>query len=489
MLKFMQKYLKKFEEFLFWGLVFLAVFVPLYQKFPFVELEGIPVAIRLEDFLILFYFLLWLLYLCLSGKWRHLLRNKLTLLVLFFLFVGFFSSFSALFLKSTVFLNQVVFHFLRRIELISFVLFPLVLKIDNRRFSIFIFAFFLVIFIADFYAFGQRFLHFPAISTVNTELSKGKVYYLGINDRVNSTFAGHYDLAVFLMMSLILILSFVAFFFDRWLESRKKVDFVYLLSLIFLSLFSFYILIITAARLSFAALFVGIFVLIILLRKKYLLFASAIIILLFFLFPSQLRERIILTFVVNIKREWSSYQPVSEIQEKRSKLNIPTLPVYNEKVEVREGILAPDITPGEPQDIGQLAVYRSFEIRTKMEWPRAVRAFLRDPLLGSGYSSIGLATDNDFLRILGEIGILGFVSFMLLLFFIWKRLMVLWKEAKDFNRYYISAIISLFLAFLFNALLIDVFEATKVASLFWLLIGVTFAYCNRRNKKAYEKNP
>ncbi len=253
-------------------------------------------------------------------------------------------------------------------------------------------------------------------------------------------------------------------------------------------MFSFYTLVITAARLSFAAFFVGVFALIIFLRKKYLLFISLIVILLFFLFPSQLRERIILTFVVNVKRDWRGYQPVSEIQGKRSQLNIPTLPVYHERTEVREGVEAPDIAPGEPEDLRQLAVYRSFEIRTRVEWPRAVRAFLRDPILGSGYSSIGLATDNDFFRLRGEVGFLGFLSFMLLLFFVLKELFALWKMSEGFKKYYLSAVLALLLAFVCNALLIDVFEATKVASLFWLIIGITFAYSGRETKKIYEKN-
>ena len=491
MLKSIQKYLKTFEEILFWGIVFLLIFVPLYQKFPLVELKGSPVAIRLEDFLILFYFIFWTLYVLISGKWKVILKNRLTLLVLLFLFVGFLSSFSAFFLKSTVSFSGVVFHFLRRVELLSFLLFPLALSFDKRRFSIFIFVFLLVVFVADFYGFGQRFLRFPAVSTVNTELSKGKIYYLGVGDRVNSTFAGHYDLAVFLMMSIILIFSFIIFVFDKWILIKKKKYFTYLLVLLFLFLFSFYILVITAARLSFLALVLGVFALIILLRKKKLLLISFFAIFLFFLFPSHLRERLILTFVVNIKREWSGYQPVNEIQERRNQLNIPTLPIYHQKIEVREGISAPDIAPGEPEDLSQLAVYRSFEIRTKIEWPRAIRAFLRDPLLGSGYSSIGLATDNDFLRLLGEVGVLGFISFVLLLFFIWRKLFVLWKGVKRFDKYYVSAILSLFLAFVFNAILIDVFEATKVASLFWLLIGVTLAYYDERKYlrlKDYEKD-
>jgi hypothetical protein len=140
--------------------------------------------------------------------------------------------------------------------------------------------------------------------------------------------------------------------------------------------------------------------------------------------------------------------------------------------------LPADVVPGEPVNIAEVAVYRSFEIRTKIEWPRAWRAFLRNPILGSGYSSVDLATDNDLLRLLAEVGILGWLTFSLLLVAIIKRLFYFWQNSKGFLKYYISGLIAMLLAFIVNSFLIDVFEASKVASLLWLLIGVTFGYLN-----------
>ena len=57
---------------------------------------------------------------------------------------------------------------------------------------------------------------------------------------------------------------------------------------------------------------------------------------------------------------------------------------------------------------------RSVSIRLNVEWPRAIRAFSKNPLLGTGYSSITLATDNDFLRLLGEVGLVGALAFFLI---------------------------------------------------------------------------
>src|SRR5205814_2283829 len=55
-----------------------------------------------------------------------------------------------------------------------------------------------------------------------------------------------------------------------------------------------------------------------------------------------------------------------------------------------------------PQMASPAVEDRSTSIRLNVEWPRAVRALTKNPLLGTGYSSITLATDNDYLRALGE---------------------------------------------------------------------------------------
>ncbi|MCR4305811.1 MAG: hypothetical protein NUV73_01875, partial [Candidatus Daviesbacteria bacterium] len=134
-----------------------------------------------------------------------------------------------------------------------------------------------------------------------------------------------------------------------------------------------------------------------------------------------------------------------------------------------------DIAPGEPTDATQLGVYRSFQIRFNMEWPTAIRAFLKNPIFGTGYSSLGIATDNDFLRMLGEIGILGTISFFLLIVAIWKKVFKGIKEADKVIRYFSVGTLSLIVIFLANGLFIDVFEASKVASLFWMILGVNLA--------------
>ena len=102
-----------------------------------------------------------------------------------------------------------------------------------------------------------------------------------------------------------------------------------------------------------------------------------------------------------------SFQKIMEIK-------ILNYYIFNNTVYAQDNLLLErkqlNITPTPPPVFED----RSTNIRLNVEWPRAIRAFSKNPLLGTGYSSISLATDNDYLRALGEVGFLGFISFSLI---------------------------------------------------------------------------
>lgn len=117
----------------------------------------------------------------------------------------------------------------------------------------------------------------------------------------------------------------------------------------------------------------------------------------------------------------------------------------------------------------------SFATRLQVEWPRAISAFLKNPLLGTGPSSITEATDNDYLRSLGEVGLLGTGLFFLIFFAIVKTVFkaILSLSEKEKSLYF-GFLFGLF-GLLFNAGYIDVFEASKVAFQFWFVAGLFVA--------------
>ncbi|MGI5828542.1 MAG: O-antigen ligase family protein, partial [Patescibacteria group bacterium] len=125
-------------------------------------------------------------------------------------------------------------------------------------------------------------------------------------------------------------------------------------------------------------------------------------------------------------------------------------------------------------------------IRLDTLWPQAIAAFKRNPLLGTGYSTLvksrvweqtpAESTDNDYLRLLGETGLLGFVSFLSIFgicaFVLYKAFV---KSSDPFYTGLFAAGLGLIAGLLANALYIDIFESSKVAYFFWSIMGVLIA--------------
>ena len=125
--------------------------------------------------------------------------------------------------------------------------------------------------------------------------------------------------------------------------------------------------------------------------------------------------------------------------------------------------LKPPITPED----------RSLNIRLNAEWPRAIRSLKKNPLLGTGFSSVGLATDNDYLRALAETGLLGLGAFALIIIRVLRSgIAYLLSPPSDIEPIFITAVTFGLIGLLINAVFIDVFEASKVAIITWTLIGL-----------------
>ena len=389
----------------------LLLVIPLYPKFPILGVSGTFVSVRLEDFLIAA-----VVFICLLRKPSLSSRP-----ILLYLLIGLVSVFSAVVLTKSAALSQGLLHFARRVEYMSlfFVGFSFLKSLSQLSFLIrTILATSLLV---ALYGLGQQFLSFPVITTTNSEFSKGLTLTLGPGARINSTFAGHYDLAAYTVFPLLLILGLIS------LPTTK-----YKPALLFLGILVYWSLLLSASRVTFAAFYLAAFTFVWLIGKRVWIPLLVILALFSVLVSPQLAGR---------------YRQL-------------LFPSAHAQVPVDEQT-ADALVP--------VAEDRSFNIRLKAEWPRAIRAFLKNPILGTGYSSVGLAVDNDYLRALAETGVLGLLAF---LFIIIRFLKTTPRFHPSLESIFILSVTLSLCSLLLNALFIDVFEASKIALLTWLTLGL-----------------
>lgn len=460
----MQKYLLLFKNNLYWAVLALYVFIQLYPKFPLLNVPGTYVAIRLEDLLIALVIGWWLF--AYADRLKDLLCSTLVQTFLLFWGVGLLSLLSGAFLTHTLSLHLGIFHYLRRIETMTLFLVALYAFSSAKQLKLWLKVMLVTTVIIILYGFGQQWLSFPVISTTNKEFSKGLILFLTPDARVNSTFAGHYDLAAYLMVFLILTTIFGLYFSKLWIRIMLAISWIT----------GFALLALTAARISFGAAILGIVSLLWFTGKKWLILVLVGFVALAFVASPELRHRTIATLTVNLLEEGGpKYTPPPQVSNPTKAFSIEN---------AASGSATPsgvpiDIAPGEPLNTTELGVYRSYGIRLNEEWPRALRAFFKNPFLGTGYSSISIATDNDYLRMLGEVGILGVISMTLIWWLIVKKVVMFIKKSnRSLSKFLAIGLMASLLALAVNALFIDVLESSKIAELLWLLLGTTFAVTN-----------
>ncbi|MCL5432837.1 MAG: O-antigen ligase family protein [Patescibacteria group bacterium] len=500
--------------------LFLLAFIPLYPKLPLLDVKHTWVYIRVEDFLVLIAVFAWFIQLI---RKKAGIKTPLTIPIVIFWLVGLISTVYAIYFifpsLLNVFPSVAWLHYLRRIEYIS-LFFVAYFSIRDKKFIYPI----ITVLVATlctvvFYGIGQRFFGFPAFLTMNEEFAKGIPLRLSEYSRVPSTFAGHYDLAAYLVLMIPLIGSLFFGF---------KNIFAKLLMLVtaFLGLI---LLLMTESRVSFAVYLITVIILLVIQKKKKFILPVIIVSLLLLNFFQGISERFASTITqvdlvvdartgkpVGIatqsvdktgvkktsKKTDKKAQPVviEEIQSTGENLpqgtgyiSFPSEPtektitqVFYKRLKVGGGEESDEITSVEGNFVVKkaLAYDVSFTTRFQGEWPRAIDALNRNIFTGSGYSSISLATDNNYLRILGEIGVLGLVSFLSIFFVMGiyiKKVIddVDSKVVKSFVLGFVAGIFGLGL----NAVLIDVFEASKVAFVLWLLVGITLGILHLYKKR------
>lgn len=495
---FLERQLKMVESikknWLFYLLLFDIVFIILYPKFPLLNIKGTYVAIRIEDFLIALTLLSW--FLINLKKIPVILSKTVTQTFILFWLAGLLSVIAGIYAAYEVRSHLGILHWLRRVEMMGlFFVAATTLKNINQA-KLILKTLIVVNLIVVLYGFGQIFLEFPVISTTNKEFSKGLILKLTEGARPNSTFAGHYDLAVYLSI----ILTFLGAYFFFYEDKRNIFKNYLQKGLIFFSgIGSFILLAFTAARISFVATLVSLTVVFWLTGKKLLIIGLIFLSLFAVAVVPELRHRLVATITVNIIGGGGpKYQPppgtvniftpdnAVDLASKAAVIKDLIESSKSASLSAKESTVSADIALGEPINTTELGVYRSLNIRTDVEWPRAVRAFNKNPVTGTGYSSLTIATDNDFLRSLGETGIFGTLSLILVFLVILKTYFKGLKKVSGFERLFIISVIGAIISVLLTGIFIDVLEASKIAAVLWFMMGAGFAIAS--NYQGVEKN-
>jgi hypothetical protein len=507
----MKKLLKLVDDnILKFGVVFAILFTALYPKLPSVHIERTWVYIRLEDFVILSLAIIWVI---------QLLRRKVSLpkpegyaIVLYWI-AGLASllyclAFIAPHLQN-FFPTIAGFQYVRRIEymILFFIAFSTVRNIKDVYFYITTLC--ITVLGIVIYGFGQRFyltlwnafpdffqkypFCFPAFLTGNEEFAKGVPLCLTETSRINATFGGHYDLSAYMVL-VIPILVALFFAVKRW---KLKVT-IFILAILALDILNF-----TSSRTSFAAYIMGVTATFLFWNKKRWIIPVLIVSI----------GAMTLSSDATIKRFAKTVQQVQVVSTSEE---LPSdLKDIIAKTKKAEEIKSSEVPPASDFTVGatsasasssggyktiltdeqlqkltfdELAISTvsgsfliqkayaldiSFTTRFQAEWPRNWTAFLFSPIFGTGYSSLTLATDNDYLRALGETGLVGTLSFL----FIFVVLGIFMKNSipsvkDDVTRGFLFGLAGGVVGLLVNAVLIDVFEASKVAEPLWILLGI-----------------
>jgi len=493
------------DNLIHFALVSFIILTALFPKIPFQFVEYTYIRIRFDD---LFPIVMGIVFVVQLLRKKIVLNKKFLFTAIFFWFAVFLSFTIGAYIQNTIPIANIGFlHALRRPQYMIIFFIAASAITSKEQFFKYLNIYLALIAIVAFYGLGQKFLQFPSIQSMNPAYVDGRILTLNPADRINSTFGGHFDLAAYLTFSIPILFGFYFF------TNKKRYIFIFVLALI--------TLLYTSARSSFLAYIISSSIFLLSIRKfrfyAFVLFITVVLLLVTGDMTRRFQQTLQLKTVFVNEQTGSEkidqkittkelpagqYQipflktkkntgPISladqqkiqnvaldealkEAQKKGKKINTP-------EIEKRAAEIAKLIKPQRT-----LLCDISCATRLQLEWPRAIGAFEYNPLFGTGPSSITEATDNDYLRWLGEFGLFGTTVFIILLYKITKY--VRGSLEKDSHLKYLSygflfGLIALFI----NALYVDVFEASKVAYNFWWVAGMYVGLSSIKQKKVHEE--
>lgn len=489
--------------------LFLVAFIPLFPKIPLLGVTHVNVYVRAEDFIVLFFVLVYLIQLI---RKKVPLKTPLTVVIFAFWLSGLISTVLGLIFifphlaDSNITNNPVIYtrnaflYYARHIEYMSLFFIAYAGIKSKKNINVIVNVIISAFLIVVLYGLGQRFIpqKFPAFSTMNEEFAKGIPLVLDVAGRLQSTFAGHYDFAAYLVMMIPLIGSLI-FGYKNWFVR---------MGLLIIDFMAFFTLLMTQSRTSFVMyLLAVIFMLVLQKQKKWILPVIIISFILLRTFTG-LYARYSATFsvvnrvvdartgkVVGYAGNENGKLVINNVQPSGHDLYAGSLSTNGKKIGSSNNVTI-QTKKGNSKLIDTKTLQGNFIIqkasaldasittRLQAEWPNAINAFKRNILFGSGYSSITLATDGNYLRFLGETGLLGFGIFgLIFLIYAIYAAKTIGQVDDPLSRSFVIGVGAGVFGLGLNATLIDVFEASKIAYVLWILVGISIGILDQYRKK------
>lgn len=451
----MQKVLAWFDQHGLFALsLFLLLFIPLYPKLPLFEaIPGYLVRVRIEDLLVGLTGLVWSIQVV---RKKAALDWPVLLVIVGYGLAGLLSLVVAIGLQQTIplqllHIGKSGLHFARYLEYFSLFFFLYAGVKTKTHLNIALASIVIAVAVITVYGFGQKYLEWPVFSTMNREFSKGTALTLSEAARVHSTFGGHYDLAAYLVLTLPILFSIILFAPNKKIKGICSV----------IAVGGVWLLVASAAKTAL----IGFVASVALLWFRFLTPKLGWLKTIGLSFAIGLSALLLL--VVFLTTVGSRYQPkiLSMLDGKPSDLPSDVMG-----------------QTGETWSENARKYGLSMGIRFDTLWPQALQGFSLNPWTGKGYATLNKlgtnefteadSTDNNYLRALGETGLLGFVVLFSGIALIYKQIYRITPTTLSGKIIQFSFAASL-LGLLINALIIDVFAASKVAFSFWGLAGLT----------------
>jgi len=427
---FLLRYAVNLEK-VFFSLFFMVIIVP---KIPLIS-SGSRVAIRFEDILILYLWILIAIYVLRKGI--RIRKNMIFFWIGLYLLSGLTSTTLGYFRGDVT----TPLFFLRKIEYISLFFFAYVLLDKNN--------------IAKFYK--LVFISFGIVLFVGVIQYSGILNKLGVTElfvkylqpmsrrfwvphnSVCATFDGNYDLGGYFIL---MVPFFLLLYFDSSMKYKKSIFSAFFVSLVLVAL--------SGSRGPIVAIFlIASFVLI-----KHLLFSTK---------RKMIRALLILTILLAIFV--GGYKTF--------------LGIFLNRTSNIVAILQGDASKTDLKTLDESAY------RRRQHWIKCYDGFVMHPLFGigmGGFSEYFVTPDGQYIQALGETGLVGLLLFLFMLFYI-IRMNVKTAKYLDLNistpnilhklnkNFLIASSLGIF-GLMLDGITMSIFDSSKVAMCLWSFVGV-----------------